>query len=138
MFRGGAARGSLPDGRKRADLIVNITNDGWFLRPQLSQHLQIATFRSIENRAPTARAVNTGISGFIDSLGRTQNDLLLPAHTPRPNSKDPATLAHQVMLDARTTFFTRWGNLIGPACGAVAGLLAVVGIVRGVVRRRRR
>ena len=146
MFRGGAPRGSLgggndgggnDDGHKRADLIVNITNDGWFLRPQLSQHLQIATFRSIENRAPTARAVNTGISGFIDSLGRTRNDLLLPAHTPRPDGKEPATLVHQMMLDARTTFFTRWGNLIGPGCGIVAGVLAVAGVVRGAASRRR-
>lgn len=130
MVRGGAPRGSLDGGRK-ADLIVNITNDGWFLRPQLSQHLQIATFRSIENRAPTARSVNTGISGFIDSLGRTRTNLLIPVHT-------EGTLAHQVMLDSRVTFFTLYGNLIGPACGAVASGLAIVGVVRGETQRRRR
>ena len=47
------------NGSKRADFIVNLTNDGWFAGGQMAQHLQLATFRSIENRVPTARSVNT-------------------------------------------------------------------------------
>ena len=35
---------------------VNLTNDGWFRWSEQKQHLQAAIFRSIENRAPTARA----------------------------------------------------------------------------------
>jgi apolipoprotein N-acyltransferase len=149
MFRDGLHRGSLPQGPdgsptgsgKAADLIVNITNDGWFgvdlFGPgdrwyrggQMAQHLQVATFRSIENRVPTARAVNTGISGFIDSLGRTDNDTLIPTGI-------EGTLAAQVMLDSRTTFYTQWGNLIGPACGiATAGM--VLARVGKRLRRRR-
>ncbi|MDB5296672.1 MAG: lnt, partial [Phycisphaerales bacterium] len=136
FVRGGAARGSLPPGGKAADLIVNVTNGGWFLFPQQLQELQIATFRAIENRVPIARAVNTGTSGFVDSLGRTSRDLILPTGTPRPGTKEPATLVHQVRVDARTTVFTRWGNLLGPACGVVAGGMAVAGVV-GAWRRRR-
>ena len=67
------------DPRKRADVLVNVTNDGWFAANENAQHFQAAVFRSIENRVPTARAVNTGISGFIDPVGRTTG--LLPART---------------------------------------------------------
>ncbi|MBV8780849.1 MAG: apolipoprotein N-acyltransferase, partial [Phycisphaerae bacterium] len=59
---------------KRADFLVNITNDGWFRAGEQQQHLQAAVFRSIENRVPTARSVNSGVSGFIDSLGH-ESDL---------------------------------------------------------------
>jgi len=121
FFRGGAARGSID--RKQADFIVNISNDGWFDLTMMPQHFQVGTLRSIENRVPTARSVNTGISGFIDSLGRSHDDLKLPAYS-------EGVLTHQIMLDRRTTFFTRWGNLLGPACAIGMGVLAAVHIVR--------
>jgi apolipoprotein N-acyltransferase len=135
MFRGGAARGDLPNG-KAADLIINLTNDGWFRGTQQYQHLQCATFRCIENRAPMARSVNTGISGFIDSFGRTDASLLLPAGTPRAGTSDPATLSYQVKLDSRTTFFTQWGNLIGPACGIVIGAMVLKRLGQRFTRKR--
>jgi apolipoprotein N-acyltransferase len=60
-----------PGGNKQADMIVNLTNDGWYPdTDQCLQHFQIASLRSIENRVPSARAVNTGMSGFIDSTGK--------------------------------------------------------------------
>jgi apolipoprotein N-acyltransferase len=130
LFRGGAARGEVAE--KQADLIVNITNDGWFRGTQMPQHFQIARFRSIENRVPTARAVNTGISGFIDSMGRSSRELQLPAGTPRPLSKDPTSLSHTVRLDSRTTFFTRYGNWFGPLCGILAGWTILFRIGRRV------
>src|SRR5262249_29827927 len=43
---------------KRADILVNLTNDGWYRGFENAQHLQAAIFRSIENRVPTARSVN--------------------------------------------------------------------------------
>lgn len=59
-----------PRGNKRADLLFNLTNDGWYPgTDQGPQHLQIASLRCIELRTPMARAVNTGVSGFIDSRG---------------------------------------------------------------------
>lgn len=57
-------------GGKRADVLINLTNDGWFAgSDQPLQHLQIAAFRCIENRVCMARSVNTGISAFIDTSG---------------------------------------------------------------------
>ena len=112
---------------KRADFIVNITNDGWFSQPQLSQHLQIARFRSIENRAPTARSVNTGISAFIDSVGRVYDRL--PAHV-------EGTLTSTLPLDARYTIYSRIGDAFAVVCTGVTALLAGWGWLRA--RRARR
>ncbi|MCF8221591.1 MAG: apolipoprotein N-acyltransferase [Bacteroidales bacterium] len=57
-------------GRKEADYIVIITNDGWWDNTQgYRQHLMFARIRAIENRMPVIRAANTGISCFIDGRG---------------------------------------------------------------------
>ncbi|HEV2294923.1 MAG TPA: apolipoprotein N-acyltransferase [Tepidisphaeraceae bacterium] len=108
-------------GAKRADFIVNITNDGWFSQPQLSQHLQIARFRSIENRVPTARSVNTGISAFIDSLGRVYQRLA--AH-------EAGTLTSILPLDPRLTLYTRIGDAFAIACTAFTAMAAAWAFVR--------
>lgn len=56
--------------RKGADVLVNITNDGWFLETQGSmQHLANAVFRTIEFRRPMVRAANTGVSCLVDDRG---------------------------------------------------------------------
>ena len=66
----------FPDlARKRvkngANIIVNITNDAWYGNSSAPwQQLAMVVFRSIENRRSLARAANTGISCFIDPLGR--------------------------------------------------------------------
>jgi len=55
-------------GRKGADYIVIITNDGWWDNTQgYRQHLMFAGIRAIENRMPVIRAANTGISCVIDN-----------------------------------------------------------------------
>ena len=61
--------------REGADLIVNITNDAWFgksLAPH--QHEAHLALRAIENRVGIARAANTGISAYIDPLGRIHGE----------------------------------------------------------------
>jgi len=100
------------DGLKRADILVNLTNDGWFKANEMSQHLQVAIFRSIENRVPTARSVNTGISGFIDSVGRTHD--LIAAGT------EGVSIA-KLGIDPRITFYTRFGDVFAWICVSVAG-----------------
>ena len=117
---------------KRADFLVNITNDGWFKANENSQHLQAAIFRSIENRAPTARSVNTGISGFIDPLGHTYG--LIPAHS-------QGTSTQLLQIDPRVTVFTRVGPLFSWICAGVTVLIIAAALVSwliGLLRGTRR
>lgn len=59
-------------GTRKADVIVNGTNDGWFNSFPLGrlQHLQSARWRSLELATPMARAANTGVSALVDHRGR--------------------------------------------------------------------
>lgn len=59
-------------GERKADVIVNGTNDGWFNSFPLGrlQHLQSARWRSLELATPMARAANTGVSALVDHRGR--------------------------------------------------------------------
>jgi len=68
--------------RAGASLIVNITNDAWFGRSLAPwQHEAHLALRAIEDRVGIVRAANTGISGYIDPLGRVHGatDLFTPA-----------------------------------------------------------
>ncbi len=57
--------------RKGAKFLVNITNDAWYKEGSAPyQHFSASVFRAVENRVYLARAANTGISGFIDPMGR--------------------------------------------------------------------
>ena len=52
------------------DLLVNITDDGWFYgHSVLDHHLACNVIRSVENRKPGIVAANTGLSAFIQSTG---------------------------------------------------------------------
>ncbi len=54
-----------------ADVLVNITNDGWYGRTSAPyQHFSMTVFRAVENRRSLVRSANTGISGFVDPAGR--------------------------------------------------------------------
>ncbi len=58
-------------GRKNIDMLLTISNDGWFLHTaELQQHLAAAVFRAVEHRIPIARSVNTGASAQIHPNGR--------------------------------------------------------------------
>ena len=70
LFPGLTREGAEMAGQ-RAAWIVNISNDAWFgagVGPR--QHLNIASYRAIEEGLPMARATPTGISAIIDSYGR--------------------------------------------------------------------
>jgi len=115
-------------GRKRADIILNLTNDGWFSgTDQPLQHLQIAVFRSVELRVPTARAVNMGVSGFIDTMGR-----IGPLVQTQGQYQDVPGLAVATMkLDPRHTFYGR----VGPVGSIVVSVVTFLLVAGGVVRR---
>jgi apolipoprotein N-acyltransferase len=78
-------------------VIVNVTNDGWFNQSiAAAQHFANARFRAIELRRPMLRCANTGVSAAVNSAGST-------AH--------PDTGKPQVLADACGNTFTR-GTLL--------------------------
>ncbi len=56
---------------RKAQMIVNLTNDTWFGDTiETYEHLELAKIRATEYRLPLLRAVNSGVSGYIDYNGR--------------------------------------------------------------------
>jgi apolipoprotein N-acyltransferase len=79
--------------RPGPQVIVNVTNDGWFKESAAAdQHFANARFRAIELRRPMLRCANSGVSAAIDSTGST-------AH---PDSGKP-----QILMDGKGSHFTR-------------------------------
>jgi apolipoprotein N-acyltransferase len=53
--------------------ILNVSNDAWFGQTSGPlQHLNMASYRAIEEGLPMVRATPTGVSAVIDAYGRTQ------------------------------------------------------------------
>ena len=70
------ARDRVKDG---ADVFVNQTNDAWFDPLWGSRaHLAHAVFRSVEQRKPTVRVTNSGVSAWIDVRGVVRETLAHP------------------------------------------------------------
>jgi len=97
--------------KNNAALLVNITNDAWFGKTSGPyQHFSMSVFRAVENRRALARSANTGISGFIDPVGR------ILASTPLLN--DAVITRSLPLLDIKT-LYTRFGDVLAWACLAV-------------------
>ena len=71
--REGAARSGV-----RAAWIANVSNDAWFGRTYGPvQHLNLASYRAIEEGLPMVRATPTGVSAVIDAYGRVRPGAML-------------------------------------------------------------
>ncbi len=124
-----------PSGKAPADVLVNLTNDGWFgsIYGGREQHLQIGRFRCIENRVPMVRAANTGVSAAIDSAGRIiQMGPNIPGSRPTWNAE--GVMMATVRLDYRRPLYGRLGDAFGWFCLAASAALVVWAIFAG--RRR--
>jgi apolipoprotein N-acyltransferase len=112
-----------------ADLLVNVTNDGWFLHTAGSrQHLANSIFRCIETRRPMVRAANTGVTCFVNEFGRVTQIL----RDDTGNSFTEGVLTGDVSLpqDRQLTFYTRYGELFTQICAAVTAIAVLVVFVR--------
>ena len=118
-----------------ANLFVDVTNDGWFLHTAGSQqHVANAVFRCVETRRPMVRAANTGVSCFINELGRVTE--VLRDETGSTFTEGVLTGDADVPTEGRLTFYTQHGEVFTHACSGVTLLVLVVLAIRFVRGRR--
>ncbi|NCC52841.1 MAG: apolipoprotein N-acyltransferase [Spartobacteria bacterium] len=68
--------------RNGARVLINQTNDAWFdVSSGSRQHMLHCIFRCVENGVPAVRATNTGLTCFIDPLGRVPENNRYPILT---------------------------------------------------------
>jgi apolipoprotein N-acyltransferase len=119
-----------------ANLLANVTNDGWFLRSSGSQqHLDNAIFRCVETRLPMVRSANTGITCFINEFGRITQVLL--DETGSQFTEGVLTGEVAVPINPRRTFYVRHGEWFAYTCAAVTALLLLVLVPLSLKRRRK-
>jgi apolipoprotein N-acyltransferase len=99
-----------------AELLVTITNDGWYgFSWAPAQHFAQVRLRAAEHRRWFARAALTGISGFVDPYGRVTERLEVGEQGLLVADLEPST--------ARTPR-TRWGDWWWVVC-----VIATIGMV---------
>jgi len=110
-------------GRRQADVLVNLSNDGWFGECEAArrQFVNICRFRCVEARAPMVRSANTGLSVAIDSRGK----LIAGAGGDRyGRSRESGWTSASLPRDRRNPFYPSVGEWPGTiSVGAVFALL---------------
>ena len=101
-----------------AQVLVNISNDGWYGDSgAYAQHLKQARMRAVENARWLLRDTNTGVTAFIDPLGRVVNT--------GPRKIRTAVTAAYALSDA-TTFYTRHGDWFCYLCAIISAVALVM------------
>lgn len=119
---------------RNADLLVDITNDGWFLQSAAShQHVANALFRCVENRRPMVRAANTGVTCFIDQFGRVTQ--ILRDDTGNTFTEGVLTGLVEVPQTRRLTFYARHGELFAQSCALVTAIAILIVVALRRLRR---
>jgi apolipoprotein N-acyltransferase len=98
-----------------ADLLVNISNDGWFGRSAAAeQHLHMARVRAVENRRWLIRSTNNGFTVSVDPYGRIYRPL-------PPDIRAAADLPYDFRTDR--TLYARFGDWFAWLCVLVSAIL---------------
>jgi len=93
---------------KGAELLVNVTNDGWYPHSTLpQQHFDHVRLRTVENGIPLVRACNTGITGAIDSSGQI---LAVLGDGSKKAQEIPDSLLVTVPTYHYRTFYSQYGD----------------------------
>ena len=108
---------------KDPNVLINVTNDAWFGKtsePYL--HMALSAMRAVENRLWLIRSTNTGVSVYIDAVGRLVSQTRL---------EDPEVLAEDVPMMRTNTVYRSWGDLFGYLCVLAFAILTIGGLARG-------
>jgi len=100
-----------------AQLLINITNDAWFGNSSAPyQHLSMVVFRAVENHLAVARAANTGISAFVDPVGRLLDETPLFEEAIRTRS---------LPLMNHRSFYARHGDIFAIVCVLISLIVCI-------------
>jgi apolipoprotein N-acyltransferase len=108
---------------KRANLLVNLTFDGWFGdTSEPTEHLMLAAVQSAQYGVPLVRSTTTGISAFVDARGMI---------TERTDVFSRETLVADVKPMQVASPYAAFGDWFVGCCGlSSAGLLLRSGFSR--------
>jgi apolipoprotein N-acyltransferase len=114
--------------KKGANFIFVITNDGWWGNtPGYRQHLSYSSLRAIETRRDIARSANTGISCFINQLGKIQ----------QPTKWwTPAVIKQKINTNDKITFYVSMGDYIGRITATMSVLIFLFFIILHFRKKR--
>jgi apolipoprotein N-acyltransferase len=105
---------------KEPNVLVNITNDGWYWgSSELDLHLICGVFRAVECRKPLLIAANTGFSAWIDADGRIRRRG--PRHA-------KGVVMAEVSVDDRHSWYLTSGDWPAGICLAACAFFALVGL----------
>ena len=122
----GHIRSLMGGGRDRPipEAMFNLTNDSWYGNStEPIEHLALASFRSIEHRRSLVRATNTGVSAFVDPVGRIVS---------RSGIWTRETMVDRIPLMKGRTVYALFGEWVGWVCA----ILALVGVGRAILAAR--
>jgi apolipoprotein N-acyltransferase len=124
--------------RNGADVIVNVSNYGWFKDSAELDLARVQTiFRAIETRRGVVACCNGGISSLVDPRGRAEDIVGKDERTGEPSKKQVAgTLLRPLVTSRAFSLFALTGDWVGAGSTAAALALAALGAARA--RRRRK
>ncbi|MEQ8850223.1 MAG: apolipoprotein N-acyltransferase [Phycisphaerales bacterium] len=118
-------------GQRRAGVLVNLTNDGWFgdWTPGRVHHALACRWRCVELGTPMVRAANTGISGAYDARGQAIADRVIGSDRP---DRVAGVVVADVTMGRGSSVYAHVGDAFGWVVLGLTGtaLLATFGVGR--------
>ena len=116
------------EGAAGADILVNLTNDGWFGESaEQWQHAANAVFRAVETGRPLVRCTNNGLTCWVDPHGRVQDAGF-------DNARDIHSAGFKIVripIGARgQTFYLQYGDWFAGLCVAATAAALLWRFVR--------
>jgi len=87
----------------RPNLLVNVTNDAWFVNtPEAELHHRLSVLRAVELRLDLVRAVNKGVTSWVDATGTTR--------ARRTEDGAGILVVTPAIRPRELTLYARWGD----------------------------
>ena len=106
------------NGKRRASVLINLTNDGWFGTSDAGRrtHILAARWRSVELATPMIRCANTGFSCVIGTEGQILTQTINPLGLDDKTDPREGHLIGDIVLAQGVTFYAKIGDLFGWLC----------------------